>query len=127
MKQLITDPTRITQNSRTLIDLFFTSKPELYASGVLPIGFSDNSSIFGVRKLHRIPLPPRRIVEARNYKHYDPALFCEDLNSIPWDILELDQIPNDAWQSFKDLFLTAADDGTRPLSRAVSAEDLCHG
>ena len=124
LKQLITDPTRITQNSRTLIDLFFTSKPELYVSGVLPIGFSDHSAIFGIRKLHRIPLPPPRIVEARNYKHYDPALFCEDLNSIPWDILELDQTANDAWQSFKDLFLTAADEHAPLVARRVRGRSV---
>ena len=124
LKQLITDPTRITQSSRTLIDLFFTSKPELYVSGVLPIGFSDHSAIFGIRKLHRIPLPPPRIVEARNYKHYDPALFCEDLNSIPWDILELDNTPNDAWQSFKDLFLTAADEHAPVVARRVRGRSV---
>ena len=124
LKQLITDPTRITQNSRTLIDLFFTSKPELYVSGVLPIGFPDHSAIFGIRKLHRIPLPPPRIVEARNYKYYDPALFCEDVNSIPWDILELDQTPNDAWQSFKDLFLTAADEYAPVVTRRVRGRSV---
>ena len=124
MKQLITDPTRITPNSRTLIDLFFTSKPELYVSGVLPIGFSDDSAIFVIRKLHRISLPPPRIVEARNYKHYDPALFCEDVNSIPWDILELDQTPNDAWQSFKDLFLTAADEHAPVVTRRVRGRSV---
>ena len=45
LKQLINEPTRITQTSRTLIDLIFTTMPELYVSGVLPIGFSDHSAI----------------------------------------------------------------------------------
>lgn len=49
LKQLINEPTRITQNSRTLIDLIFTSTSELYVSGVLPIGFSDHSAIFWIR------------------------------------------------------------------------------
>ena len=81
---------------------------ELYVSGVLPIGFSDHSVVFGIRKLHRVPLPPPRLIEMRNYKHYDPTLFCDDLKNIPWDILELEQTPGEAWLSFKDLFLTAA-------------------
>ena len=33
LKQLIKGFTRITQHSRTLIDLFFTSRPELYSTG----------------------------------------------------------------------------------------------
>ena len=58
LKQLITEPTRITENSRSLIDLFLTSRPELYVSSVIPIGFSDHYAIAGFRKLHRIKLPP---------------------------------------------------------------------
>lgn len=100
LKQLITEPTRITEHTRTQIDLFFTSRPELYVAGVLPVGFSDHSAIFGVRKLHRVPLPPPRIVTARNYRRYDPALFSESLNSIPWDKLDLEQNPNEALQCF---------------------------
>ena len=75
LEQLINQPTRITQTSRTLIDLIFSTMPELYVSGVLPIGFSDHLAIYGIRKLHRVPLPPPRMIEIRNYKHYDPTLF----------------------------------------------------
>lgn len=92
LKQLINEPTRITQTSRTLIDLIFTTRPELYVSGVLPTGFSDHSAIFGIRKLHRVPLPPPRMIEIRNYKHYDPALFCDDLKislGIFWNLNKL--------------------------------------
>ena len=42
LKQIITSFTKITQHSKTLIDLFFTSRPELYSSGVIQIGFSDH-------------------------------------------------------------------------------------
>ena len=45
------------------------------------------------------------MIEIRNYKHYDHALFCEDLKNIPWDILELEETANEAWLSFKDIFL----------------------
>lgn len=42
LRQLIKKPTRITEHSRTLIDLLFTTKPELYCSGVLPVCFTDH-------------------------------------------------------------------------------------
>ena len=49
----ICECTRITEHSRTLIDLFFSTRPELYCSGVVPVGISDHCAIFGIRKLHR--------------------------------------------------------------------------
>ena len=48
-------------------------------------------------------------VKMKNYKNYDPELFRADLNRIPWDIIELEANPDNAWNSFKDLFMTAAD------------------
>ena len=95
--------------TRTLIDLFLTSRPELYTCGVILIGFSDHCAIFGVRKLHNIKRPPPKIIQSRNYKNYDPAFFTDDLNKIPWDILEMESTSNEAWIVFKDLFLTVAD------------------
>ena len=97
---------------------------ELHVSGVLPIGFSDNLAIYGIRKLHRVPLPPPRMIEIRNYKHYDPALFCDDLKNIPWDILELEQTPDESWLCFKDLFLTAADKHAPIVTRRVRGRSV---
>ena len=71
LKQTITKPTRITEETRTLIDLFLTSRPELYTCGVIAIGFSDHCAIFGVRNLHNIKRPPPKIIQSRNYKNYD--------------------------------------------------------
>ena len=118
-KQTITEPTRITEETRTLIDLFLTSRPELYTCGVIPIGFSDHCAIFGVRKLHNIKRPPPKIIQSRNYKNYDPAFFSDDLNKIPWDILEMESTSNEAWIVFKDLFLTVADKHAPVATRRV--------
>ena len=123
-QQIITQPTRITEHSRTQIDLFFTSRPELYVAGVLQVGFSDHSAIFGVRKFYRVPLPPPRIVTARNYRRYDPALFSESLNNIPWDILDLEQNPDEALECFNDLFQTAADKHAPVVTRRVRGKSV---
>lgn len=40
------------------------------------------------------------MVEIRNYKHYDAALFCEALNNI---LVDLEKNPNEEWLSFKDV------------------------
>ena len=40
LMQIIFECMRITEHSRTLIDLFFSTRPELYCSSVVPVGFS---------------------------------------------------------------------------------------
>jgi hypothetical protein len=51
--QLINEPTRVTRTSATMIDLFFTNKPEnILQSGVIHLGISDHSLIYAVRKFN---------------------------------------------------------------------------
>lgn len=59
-------------------------------------------------KLRRLKTPHQR-QKARNYKNYDPELFRADLHRVPWDITELESDTDNAWNSFEDLFMTAAD------------------
>ena len=127
LKQLITKPTRITEDSRTLIDLFLTSRPELYETSVIPVGYSDHCAIVGIRKLHRVKPPPPRLVDIRNYKNYDTALFKDDLQHVPWDIPEQDkafETPDEVWNSFKDHFLTVADKHAPVVTRRVRGKTL---
>ena len=47
MSQLISEPTRITPTSSTLIDLCITSSPEkISKAGVVHLGISDHSLVF---------------------------------------------------------------------------------
>ena len=47
LTQLITEPTRVTQHSRTLINLCLTNSPDKISnSGVVDIGISDHCAIF---------------------------------------------------------------------------------
>ena len=52
LRQIIDKYTRVTEHWKTMIDLFLTSWPDLYISGVIPVRFSDHCVIFAVRKLH---------------------------------------------------------------------------
>ena len=57
LKQLITEPTRITPLSSTLIDVIFTNLPDnTTCSGVSHIGISDHSLIY-VRVYRKISSP----------------------------------------------------------------------
>ena len=58
MKQLITLPTRVTETSKTLIDVIFTSNPAIIVdSGVVVTHISDQYLVFAVLNL-RMPKPP---------------------------------------------------------------------
>ena len=56
--------------------------------------------------------------------NYDPELFRADLNSIPCDIIELESDPENEWNSFEDLFMTAADCNTPVVNRRVLGRSL---
>ena len=73
--QLINEPTRITQTTRTILDLAFVSKPEMVtASGVHHLGLSDHSLIYVVRKCKKIKSPPK-ITKSRSYKNFTDTNF----------------------------------------------------
>ena len=63
-------------------------------------------------------------MKARNYKNYDAELFRADLNRMPWDIIELESNPNNAWNSFKDLFMTSVDCNAPVVNRRVHGRTL---
>ena len=53
LRQLITEPTRVTTQSQSLIDLCITNTPDkIVRSGVLPLGISDHSLVYLIRKTH---------------------------------------------------------------------------
>ena len=85
---------------------------------------------------------PPKTVEVRNYKNCDSELFKKDLSYVPLDILEMKQNPEEALNSFKDLFRTVADShapfstrrvrgrslpwSTREVKNLMKERDYCH-
>ena len=69
LEQLIKNPTRITMQSRTLIDVILTNTSQrIVSSGVLHLGISDHSLVYAIRKIS-IPSKARHeIKELRNLK-----------------------------------------------------------
>ena len=99
------------------------TRPELYS---VPVWYQLVFQIFvlflGIRKLHRLKLPPPKTVEARNYENDDPELFRADVNRIQWGIIELESGSDNAWNSFKDLFMTPPDCNAPVVNRRVRRE-----
>ena len=109
MKQLITQPKRVIETSKTLIDVIFTSNPAITVdSGIVKTRISDRSLVFAVLNL-RIPKPPAAHVVTRSYKHYDPQSFLSDLNKIPWYENSLSNDVNDKLLHFNKAFFRVLD------------------
>ena len=80
LTQLITEPTRVTQYSRTLIDLCLTNSPDkISSSGVANIGNSDHCAIFLTRKTSHFRSFVHKTAEVRQLKNFNEDEFLGDL------------------------------------------------
>ncbi len=96
-KQLIDEPTRITMNTSSLIDIIATTHENNIAlKFVYSSGASDHHLIGIVRKLNTKHFQPRRTL-VRNYKGYSKDDFNSDLHLQNWQsVLNLGSF-NEAW------------------------------
>jgi len=111
LQQLITDPTRCTESSSTLIDLIFTNLPDrIIYSGVSHIGISDHSLIYAYRKLS-IDSTSRghTTVTYRKFKNFNSSNFRSDITHQNWQIIDKYDDPNYMWEVWKKLFLLCVD------------------
>ena len=78
-KQFITDPTRITQHSSSLLDLMSTNCPgNISHSGVITSCLSDHDMVYVVRKINWKKAPVQ-FKAYRNCANYDPTSFSKEL------------------------------------------------
>ena len=88
MKQLINEPTRITEYSKTLIDLIFTNREhKIVQSGVIHTTLSDHSLVYCVMKGGVPKISPKKF-EYRSFRNYNKSEFIKDLNQVPWPVVE---------------------------------------
>ena len=107
MKQLITDPTRVTVNTSTLIDVILSNVPQLHSkSGVYEISVSDHYLVFTELMLEKRE-PDHHTVTFRNYREFNSGNFIDELSACDaivdtdwsYDLLEI------KWKKFKEEFL----------------------
>ena len=110
LSQLITEPTRVTQHSSTLIDLCLTNCPDkISKSGVINIGISDHSAIYFTRKVAHFRPNMHKNVEVRQLKNFNEADFVRDLRMIDWNSVTTHNNPNDMWDVWKHLLACVID------------------
>lgn len=115
-------PTRITTESKTLIDnIFITPSKFKMVSGNLTSGISDHLPQFLILKNLKISDFKNYHSEARNWKNFDQLNFIKDFKTINWDtILHLEgKDPSASFDSFHSTLTELLDQyaPTRKLSK----------
>ena len=107
LDQLITEYTRITDKSSTLIDLIFTNTPDrVVCSGVSHIGISDHSLVYAFRKVSiESTTYKHTTLRYRKFKNFNSDHFRNDICQQDWSNIENYSDPNLMWAAWKQLFL----------------------
>ena len=89
-KLLLNEPTRVTLDTKTLIDhIATTDSKNIVNSGVIRLGISDHYAVFCVRMGRLLKSP--KIFVTRQLKNFNKNAFIEALNRVYWDdLLDVD-------------------------------------
>ncbi|XP_074635839.1 uncharacterized protein LOC141894176 [Acropora palmata] len=109
--QLIHKATRVTESSRSLLDVILVSDPVLVkSSGVLEITINDHFLVHVVISLRPPKEAPTYIV-TRSFRNYKADQFANDIAYIPWNTVNLiDESVDNSLDAFNDLLLACLDD-----------------
>jgi len=129
LRQMITEPTRVSSTSSSLIDVLSYYIDLTYlteSTGVLSTSFSDHLPIFGVLHGSSVKSIKHRYIETRSFTTQCIAKFNVDLQFVPWNIMEIFSDIDDkcyVWQSF---FLNAMNEHFLSAANAFASQ-LIHG
>ena len=117
LTQLITEPTRVTNISQSLIHLCKTNTPDkITASGVQSLGISDHSLVYLVRKSTWQEKTVNSFVHKRQFKYFNENEFSSKLSKIDWNETCASGDPNVMWSKWL-LNFTQVLDRRAPLKK----------
>ena len=103
--QPIASPTRITQSSATLLDVFLVSSQRIVKSShVVDIGISGHSDI-SLGLCWSKPKSKSSTVLRISFKKFDPDKFKADLSEAPWSVMDTFDCVDNKTDFFNQLFL----------------------
>ena len=107
--QLMSEPTRETETSSSLIDLLLASDPGNFnRTGIAPVALSDHHMIYGSRS-EDVALNQHSFRMGRCYAKCDRTKFLSDLKTAQWSTLDSIDDINTRWHGWKKLFLKIMD------------------
>ena len=96
MKNVEERPTRITNHSKTLIDLIVTNRKDLVKqNGTCPLGISDHDMICAALSASIPRDPPNKIIAIRNFIKFSKRYFQSDIARAPFQVCEVFDDPTD--------------------------------
>ena len=106
----ITEATRVTSNSSTLIDHILSNSCEkICQSGTISIGLSDHFLTYMTRKIVKGQIGKHNFVRMRSLKHYNKDDFILKLSNMSWESVLMCFDVEMAWDSFKTIFHSVLD------------------
>ena len=109
LEQLITEPTRITPTSSSLIDHIVTNSRDLVrASGTVVVGFSDHLITFSSRIFPKVASAPN-VKKVRSMKDYSKEGFLSELAKVDWSSVLSSDNADYCVTEFSRLFNSAVD------------------
>ena len=101
LKQLITSPTRVTDNSSSLLHHVLTNSTyRISQSGVVDTGLSDHQLIYCTRKVNQAKSNTHKYIRTRSLKNYSQSSYLEKLNEIYFPNYSKFKDINDAYSDF---------------------------
>ena len=104
LSQVVTKPTRLTDNSESLLDVILVSNAnQVLESDVLISSISDHDLVYMKLRLKREKSPPI-FTTTRSFKNHSPSDFLKDIATSPWSVLDTFDDPDDKLFVFNVLF-----------------------
>ena len=121
---VITRPTRITNDSQTLIDVILTNKPELFKDcGVCEVGISDHALVYGLMK-ERNGFYESKVLTVRSYKERNEQQLRMDLDMAPWHVSTIFDSIDDQYSYWHTLLASIINDHAPLKKMRVRAKDV---
>ena len=106
LTQLISNATRVTENTSTLIDhILVNNNDKFVQSGTITLGLSDHNLIYCTRKISKGQINDHNTVKIRSTKNFDSTMFVEELEKVDWSCCTLSDCVETNWNVFRDVFL----------------------
>ena len=104
LTQVITEPTRVTANSSTLIDHVYVSNPQTITHQCVPMyAISDHYPVCITRRVSKMKGNSKHI-SYRNMKNLDVDNFMLDMFNAPWDNVNQLASPNEALATWSTIY-----------------------
>ena len=96
LHQLVKLPTRVTQETKSLIDVIMTNtRSNVHHTKVLALSLSDHDFVMCVRKINHRKMPFRAIT-CRDYSKYSHTVLARDIDNYDWNSVSTETNVNTA-------------------------------